>query len=422
MRMRRYGGRAAPRVAVGMLIVITTGLVGAPALADQPHVVGGAPPALMTWSPSLTSGEATGVVVSDGHARLDQTDAATTAARVSAGLLTLPTRHLGAMTDEVSTAVDAQVPLGAAASVDVRGRGATGNWSEWIPADATDRVRLPEPASQVQARLVLTGDPGPVVGAVSLSARPTAAPDVTPVRYAVRYQVFATREGLVGSTTANGHVITPDDQFVALPSRRALSPSGSSDYSVRVCAPNGRCAFAPVWDVGPWNTTDDYWSPGALREQWADLPQGTPQAQAAFRTGYNGGIDQYGRQVVNPAGIDLADGTFTNALQLTTNAIVTVTYLWTGSLALSTIVTDDPDDAVDILAAPRPGATVIGSAAAGAGVPVTCTVGGFLKVGVSEYVVAAAVPDAGPVPACATPSSPGPARPTGRTKPVGRTG
>jgi hypothetical protein len=28
---------------------------------------------------------------------------------------------------------------------------------------------------------------------------------------------------------------------------------------VRVCATSGRCEWAPVWDVGPWNITDDYW-------------------------------------------------------------------------------------------------------------------------------------------------------------------
>jgi hypothetical protein len=143
------------------------------------------------------------------------------------------------------------------------------------------------------------------------------------------HRVFATREGLVGRTTANGHVITARDHFVALPSRRGLSPKGSNQYSVRVCADNGRCETAPVWDVGPWNTRDDYWNPSTVRQSWSDLPQGTPQAQAAYETGYNGGRDQFGRKVANPAGIDLADGTFWDGLGLTNNAWVTVTYLWT---------------------------------------------------------------------------------------------
>ena len=106
------------------------------------------------------------------------------------------------------------------------------------------------------------------------------------------YKIFATREGLVGGTTANGHVITPHDRFVALPSRRALSPNGSSDYSVRICAPNGRCAFAPVWDVGPWNIKDDYWNAGprAVARPPAGhpagpgrLPQGLQRRQGRVR-------------------------------------------------------------------------------------------------------------------------------------------
>jgi hypothetical protein len=108
-----------------------------------------------------------------------------------------------------------------------------------------------------------------------------------------------------------------------------LSPKGSHEYSVRVCADNGRCETAPVWDVGPWNTRDDYWNPPSVRQNWKDLPQGTPQAQAAYQNGYNGGKDQFGRRVRNPAGIDLADGTFWDGLGLTNNAWVTVTYLWT---------------------------------------------------------------------------------------------
>src|SRR3982751_62566 len=37
------------------------------------------------------------------------------------------------------------------------------------------------------------------------------------------FKVYATREGLVGHTTANGHVVTASDHFVSLPSTRSLS-------------------------------------------------------------------------------------------------------------------------------------------------------------------------------------------------------
>ncbi len=140
-------------------------------------------------------------------------------------------------------------------------------------------------------------------------------------------RIFATREGLVGRTTANGHVVRRNDRFVALPSRRALSSAGGREFQVRLTY-QGTSVVAPVWDVGPWNIRDDHWNPAARREQWRDLPQGVPQAQAAFLEGYNGGRDGFGRRVSNPAGIDLADGVFTGALKMRDNDWLTVDYLW----------------------------------------------------------------------------------------------
>ena len=176
----------------------------------------------------------------------------------------------------IAARVAARLTEGATADVDVRGLRASGNWSEWIPAEDGTAV-LPEPVLDVQARLVLTGDPGPEATGLTLTALATVQVEGARAEgNPLSYQIFATREGLVGGTTANGHVITPHDRFVALPSRRALSPNGSSDYSVRICAPNGRCAFAPVWDVGPWNIKDDYWNakPRAVARPPAGHPAG----------------------------------------------------------------------------------------------------------------------------------------------------
>lgn len=203
-----------------------------------------------------------------------------------------------------------------------------------VDLDATVPAELPREVVDVQARLTLwnaRGGPTAAVRALTLTADDagTAPAEPAPATRAAAFsaRVYATREGLVGHTTANGHVIGANDHFVALPSRRALSPNGSGQYSVQVCGP-ARCETAPVWDVGPWNTHDDHWNPSAQREQWKDLPQGLPQAQAAYEDGYNGGRDEFGRQVANPAGIDLADGTFYN-VGLNDNGWVTVTYLWT---------------------------------------------------------------------------------------------
>ncbi len=50
--------------------------------------------------------------------------------------------------------------------------------------------------------------------------------------------VFATQEGLIGMTTANGHKIQKGDNFVALPSVRALCSKEGSEYQVKVSYKN----------------------------------------------------------------------------------------------------------------------------------------------------------------------------------------
>lgn len=210
----------------------------------------------------------------------------------------------------------AQVQQGSA-EVQVRGR-RPGGWTPWRSAP----VRLAVPVTVVQARILLAGQT--TVEGVELTAGSVAAsPRATPEPAA--YRVYATREGLVGGITANGHTITKDDHFVALPSRRGLSTQHGDGFLVKVCTEK-KCVTAPVWDVGPWNTHDDYWN--APRELFTELARGMPEAQAAYTDDYNDGLDGFGRQVRNPAGIDLADGTF-HDLGLTGSTWVTVTYEWT---------------------------------------------------------------------------------------------
>lgn len=161
------------------------------------------------------------------------------------------------------------------------------------------------------------------------AAQVRAAPAAAPSRQelAPTYRVFATREGLVGRRTANGHLIQPRDRFVALPSWSVLSPKGTSQYAVRLTY-NGRSVVVPVWDVGPWNTKDDYWNPS---RRYSDLPVGRPMAHAAFFDNYNGGRDESGRAIRDPNGIDIADGTFWDDLGMTKSDYVLVTFLWLGA-------------------------------------------------------------------------------------------
>lgn len=158
----------------------------------------------------------------------------------------------------------------------------------------------------------------------SRSFAPRAAAATSP------FSVFATREGLVGKTTANGHKIVENDHFVALPSRRALNRTDSLadlEFEVALSA-NGRTARLPVWDVGPWNTKDDWWNISAFRQSFQDLARGVPESQAAFRDGYSGGLDGSGRVVKNAAGIDLGDGAFRLDLAMVDNGTISVKPLW----------------------------------------------------------------------------------------------
>lgn len=392
----------------------------APAAAAEPGT---------SWQPELTEGSGTGVVVDGGTARFDPSTAVGAPAEggggteaaadpvdvVPTGLLTLEPHTLDAPTREVESTLVADTPPGSAATIDVRGRKAGGGWTEWIPAEG-NRVELPQAVREVQGRLVLTaaGDASPSVREVTLTAAPATGAESAPLTEAAprSYSVFATREGLVGGTTANGHKIVPRDRFVALPSRRALSPNGKTDYSVKVCAPNGRCAIAPVWDIGPWNTKDDYWNPPHEREMWKDLPQGVPQAAAAYNDGYNGGKDQFGRKPSNPAGIDLGDGIFWDVLGLKDNSQVQVDYLWTGSRRLSAVNAEGAPE-VQILARPAAGAESVGIAVDATRVPVQCTEGEFVRIGDGQYLPVSAFEQLpADLPGCGAGDTSAPAAPT----------
>jgi murein DD-endopeptidase MepM/ murein hydrolase activator NlpD len=251
------------------------------------------------------------------------------------GLLESPLLSAESLVNGVTVTYRGKTPAGTSIIVDVRGQDGNGRWSEWLPAESGQSLQF-DAVTTLQYRVFLTTENSattPTLTALRLTGRSMlATPRAVPQSSVpLTARVFATREGLVGETTANGHVITPDDRFVALPSRRALNLNvGSNDYQVKIRNPeNGREVIAPVWDIGPWNINDDYWNDAREREMWNDLPRGIPEAQAAYLQGYNRSRDGFGRVVLNPAGIDLADGTFWDDLDMTDNGWVEVTYLWT---------------------------------------------------------------------------------------------
>ncbi|GAB3745266.1 hypothetical protein [Nocardiopsis nanhaiensis] len=315
------------------------------------------------------------------------------------GLATFPEQQL-----EETDTVD--VDITGEALTEARGVRADGMWTEWHPTESGGgRVSLSEPVSAVQLRVELSDTEGSVTGARVRPVESSAAePEKGPEEGADRAddgpepaeeagdddiepfsaRLFATRIGLVGNSTANGHTVRPDDHFVALPSRRGLANRGGGEYTVRVCSTGDlgpeanrdedhvqRCAYLPVWDVGPWNINDDHWNDD--REGWDGLDRGRPQAQAAYTEGHNSGLDGSGRRVQNPAGIDLADGAFNQGLQLPTNAWVQVDYLWTAPyLARTEVVTETQSDPVIIRDGPGSSHATVGLAAYKANVDVVC--------------------------------------------------
>ena len=86
---------------------------------------------------------------------------------------------------------------------------------------------------------------------------------------------------------------------VALPHRQLKSRGG---YGIRI-RNGGHRIRVPIKEVGPWNIHDNYWD--RRRDMWKNLPRGQPEAQAAYYNNYNRGRDEFGRKVLNPAGVDL---------------------------------------------------------------------------------------------------------------------
>ena len=360
-------------------LCVAAALAAAPlAAAVLPSTAAGTDPIGVAARPAEGSTNVTvdgsRIVLGDAPVRMGSSEV-----KQRSGIGNLDPVRFPAATSAVVVDYTTGTPDGSTAEVDVRAL-VKDRWSEWTPAKAGTPTALPGASDQVQLRIIVSAPPtgaNPWVADVRVQPTDKAAASGMAIQAApLKSRVFATREGLVGGTTANGHVIVNRDHFVALPSRRGLANNGSGNYSVKVCTTTGtiRCAFEPVWDVGPWNTKDDYWNPSATREMWKDLPQGRPEAQAAYQNGYNGGKDQFGRTVANPAGIDLADGTFWDALALTNNAWVDTTYLWTGDGGRGTVSISS--GYLNVRSTASSSGAVVGMAGKSAQVTVECQVTG----------------------------------------------
>src|SRR5690348_6102371 len=140
------------RIARGALGAVVAGAVaiGATMLAPgAAQAVPGPAPGVVRWSPSLGAGDAVGVEVVRGSARLTTDRARSAEAALSLdghgdarspGLLTLPAQRMARPVDRVEATVD--LAGGSAAdgvAVDVRGLRTGGGWTEWLTAEAAVR-------------------------------------------------------------------------------------------------------------------------------------------------------------------------------------------------------------------------------------------------------------------------------------------
>jgi hypothetical protein len=114
---------------------------------------------------------------------------------------------------------------------------------------------------------------------------------------------------------------------VALPHRELKERGG---FRVIITRKKGRIN-APVKEVGPWNLRDNYWQSRKKRDMWDNLKRCKPEAEAAYFNNYNRGEDQFGREVRNPAGVDLTPRAAKRlGLKRYQNAWVEVRYPWVG--------------------------------------------------------------------------------------------
>ena len=176
------------------------------------------------------------------------------------------------------------------------------------------RAAIAETKSTIESLLPEDRRPelGPWVDAkITQEAQESAEIEVSGKGRGVSCRVFATQY--------NGYTRSE----VALP-HRSLKLRGG--YTVGIRRGN-HGTKATVKEVGPWNTYDNYW--GKNRTMWRNLRRCTPEAQAAYFDNYNRGRDEFGRKVLNPAGIDLTPRVASKlGLRRYENAWVHVRFPW----------------------------------------------------------------------------------------------
>ncbi|GAA3105760.1 hypothetical protein JOF29_005335 [Kribbella aluminosa] len=228
MRITRRSTSAACLAAAAAILAATFTLAPPSAAAPTHPVAVSAQPVAGSSNVKL---EGNRIVLGDAPAAIGATEI-----KQRSGLAELTPVRFGSPTSAVVVGYTSGAPAGSSAEVDVRAW-LNDRWSEWTAVKSGTPTALPGASDQVQIRIIVLAPPTggkPWVGDVTVQPTDKAvAPRMTIQAAPLKLHVFATREGLVGGTTANGHVIASRDHFVALPSRRGLSGNGSGTYSVK---------------------------------------------------------------------------------------------------------------------------------------------------------------------------------------------
>jgi len=251
------------------------------------------------------------------------------------GLFISPSTPLTSNTNAIRIDYQATLPAHAQIRIDLRASSDGRRWTAWqtdLAPNALAEFSLW--ARFAQYRVTLLADrESPAITAIRLLPEQRPAPFIAlgqqpPV--APTFTIRATRQGMVGGRTANGHTIKKRDRFVSLPCYCVLSSKDGNEYSVRLSY-KGRSVVVPVYDVGPWNRKDNYWDAQSQRT-FGDLRQGWPQDHAAYYDGYNDGKSGLGWKVRFPTAVDVGDGAWIDDLQIKGDqAELEVTFLWMGS-------------------------------------------------------------------------------------------
>jgi hypothetical protein len=123
-------------------------------------------------------------------------------------------------------------------------------------------------------------------------------------------------------------------QYTAYTEREVALPHRDLKFGrqprVRIWRVGGGPGVGPkVKEVGPWNTYDNYWMRKKDRTMYKRVPRCKPEAQVAYYQNFNKGKDEFGRKVLNPAGVDLApDVARSMGLEENQNAWVWVRFPW----------------------------------------------------------------------------------------------